>query len=79
MPFANAYFIENECWPSLEDIVCQSSKLQGALKKYCLPACEADNLLRILYDYEITYYHLMPSLDNIATYYKYDKSLFDIT
>ena len=79
MPFANTYFIDHERWPSLEDIVCKSEKLTGALKKYCLPAEEADNLLRILYDYDLTIYKLMPSLDNVAGYYRYDSALFELT
>jgi hypothetical protein len=79
MPMANAYFIEYEKWPSVEEIVCRTPCLNGALRKYCLPSSEADNLLRILFDYGISLHQLMPSLDNIARSYAYAKSLFSLT
>ena len=79
MPMANAYFIKHEKWPSVEDIVRQTPRLNGALRKYCLPSPEADNLLRILFDYGISLHQLMPSLDNIARSYAYAKSLFPLT
>mgnify|MGYP006414007731 CR=1 FL=1 len=79
MPKANTYFLKNEKWPSLEDIIDSTKKLNGALKKYCIPTQEADNLLKILFDYGITTYQLMPTLDNIAKSYAYRSSLFKTT
>jgi hypothetical protein len=76
MPRANTYLLDNGEWPSLENIIDRTKKLNGALKKYSLPASEADNLLRILFDYGITPHQLMPSLDNIAKSFAYTSSLF---
>jgi len=75
-PKANDYFIKNEVWPSIENIVESTPKLNGALKKYYLPTSEADAMLKILFDYGITTYQLMPSLDNIAKSYSYASRLF---
>ena len=77
MPKSNSYFLKHEAWPSIENVVGQNSVLDGALKKYYLPAKEADNMLRILYDHRITAYHMMPSLDNIAKSFKYALQLFE--
>lgn len=79
MPYANDFLIENEKWPSVEDIISKTPKLYGSLKKYCLPSTEADELLKLLFDHEISTYHLMPSLDNIAKAYSYAKALFPLT
>ncbi len=79
MPNANAYFLEHEKWPSIEDIVEKTKELNGALKKYYLPASEADNLIRILFDNDITTHQLMPTLDNIAKSYAYASRIFKKT
>jgi len=76
MPKANQFFIDNKHWPSVENIIESDEKLNGALLKFILPVSEADNLLRILFDYDITKYHLMPSLDNIADSVNYRLKLF---
>ncbi|MGZ5551705.1 MAG: FRG domain-containing protein [Nitrososphaeraceae archaeon] len=73
-PKANSYFIEHGRWPSLEDII--SKENNGALKKYTLPSSQADDLLKILFNYDITKYHLMTTLDNIAHSQYYIKKLF---
>ncbi len=75
MPYANTYFLENEKWPSLEDIIENTPKLRHSLKKYCLPVSEADNLLRILYDFDITLPKLMPTLNNIAKSFWYSSCI----
>lgn len=72
MRFANAFFLENERWP----------KMNGDIEKYCflsrvrLPASEADELLKILFDMNITRHSLMPSLANAAQAYDYTHTLF---
>jgi hypothetical protein len=76
IPKANSYFIENEKWPSIEDVIEKNHELNGALKKYYLPASEADNMLRILFDYGITLYQMMPTLNNIAKSYLYVSRIF---
>ncbi|MDX2507740.1 MAG: FRG domain-containing protein, partial [Gammaproteobacteria bacterium] len=76
MPNANAYFLEHEEWPSIENIVEKTKELNGALKKYYLPATEADNLMKILFDYGITTHQLMPTLDNVAKSYAYASRIF---
>jgi hypothetical protein len=75
-PKANAFFLENERWPSLEDIVEKNEKLHGAFKKYTFPSKEADDMMRILFDYGITTYQLMPTLKNIAKSYAYKEKIF---
>jgi len=79
IPKANDYFIKNEEWPSIEDVVENTAKLNGALKKYYLPTSEADAMLKILFDYGITTHQLMPSLDNIAKSYAYASHIFKKT
>ncbi|AFL74004.1 FRG domain-containing protein [Thiocystis violascens] len=76
LPEANTYFSKNEKWPSIEDVVEQAKELKGSLKKFLLPAAEADNMLRILFDYGISSYQLMPTLDNVAKAYLYRSILF---
>lgn len=76
MPKANEYFLKNEKWPSVEDIVECNRELHGALKKYTLPTSQTDNLLKILFNHGITKYHLMPSLDNIAKTFSYASKIF---
>jgi hypothetical protein len=76
IPKANSYFIEHEKWPSVEDVVEINNELSGALKKYYLPASEADNLLRILFDFGITLHQMMPTLNNIAKSHSYASRLF---
>ena len=76
IPNANAYFLKHQEWPSIEDIVEKTKELSGALKKYYLPAKEADNLLRILFDMDITTHQLMPTLDNIAKSHIYASAIF---
>lgn len=77
VPKANEYFLENEKWPSFENIIDETKELDGALKKYYLPASEADNMLKILFDYGITTHQLMPSLDNVAKSFLYASSVFN--
>lgn len=77
IPKANAYFLKNEKWPSVEDMVKETKELNLALQKYYLPTSEADNLLRILFDYGITTHQLMPTLDNIARSYSYVSKIFN--
>lgn len=78
-PKANNYLIKNDKWPSIEDIVEETKELDGALKRYTLPTSEADSVLKILFDHDISPYQLMPTLDNIAKSYKYTASLFKKT
>lgn len=75
-PKANAYFLQHQTWPSLEEVIASTPKLRGALKKYCIPASEADNLLKILFDHDITKAKLMPTLDNVASHLLYVNRLF---
>ncbi|WP_295442344.1 FRG domain-containing protein [uncultured Thiodictyon sp.] len=71
----NDFFLEHERWPSLEDY----SSNQFQLHRARLPATEADNLLRELFDLDITRHSLMPSLSNAATAYQYAKTLYEKT
>jgi FRG domain len=73
MKHANAYFIENKKWPSLNDL--SPSDLQLHCVRF--PAASADDLLRALFDMGVTRHSLMPSLTNAANAFKYAKALFD--
>ena len=76
MPKANKYFLDHQKWPSLEDIIEGTPKLQRSLIRVSLPTSEAHKLLCILYDMDITRHSLMPSLDNAAQACSYTLKLF---
>lgn len=76
MPFANKYLREHGEWPLIEDLLQTDAKTRGNLKKYTIPTSEADNLLRIIYDYGISRHSLMPTLDNAAKAFEYRSKLF---
>lgn len=76
IPRANSFFIKNKCWPSIEDIIESDSKLSGCLSRITLPSTEATELLRLLYEHDVTKVSLMPSLDNAAKAFKYTKAIF---
>jgi hypothetical protein len=69
---ANAFFLENKKWPCLKDFSNASFQLNRAR----MPASQADNLLKFLFDLNITRYSLMPSLNNAAQAFSYAKKLF---
>lgn len=71
---ANETFIRTSEWPALDST---SSEGGPQINRARLAACEADNLLRELFDLGITRQSLMPSLDNAASSYAYTKALFD--
>lgn len=73
---ANSYFLDHNEWPSIENVVEETKELNGALKKYSLPSTEANDLVRILFDHNVTTHQLMPTLDNIAKSYEYASILF---
>jgi hypothetical protein len=76
IPKANKYFLENRTWPSLEDIIDRNPELRVNLSRVSLPSSEAPELLRRLYDMDITRHSLMPSLDNAALACSYAMELF---
>ena len=69
---ANEHFLEEGAWPDLLDLA--SSRFQ--IQRRRLPASESDNLLRLLFDLDITRERLMPSLHNSAASYGYRHVLF---
>ena len=46
------------------------------LVRLTLPASEADELLRLLWRYDITRHHIRPTLDNAAQAFKYARALW---
>ncbi len=76
MPKANKYYLEKGSWPSIEDIVNNIPELEPCLTRVSLPASKADDLLRVLYDMDITRHSLMPSLDNAAQACEYTLKLY---
>lgn len=82
---ANKFFIENNRWPCLDDYSkLQDDEIWGEvipegniqLNRVRLPASEANNLLKELFDLNITRHSLMPTLDNAAKAYSYASQLF---
>jgi hypothetical protein len=71
VPLANKNFYENGCWPALNNVV---DPLR--LTRVSIPSCEADNLLRLLFKFDVTRHHLMPTLDHAAQAVLYSKKLF---
>lgn len=71
MSTANSFLFENIRWPALNEMVDQS-----CLTCVSLPASEADAVLRILFDMDITRHSLMPTLRNAARSCAYKIGLF---
>jgi hypothetical protein len=63
-PSANAFFREKHQWPSVVDSL--GSAYGHALSLLTLPRTEAEELLRLLWNFQIKRHHLMPSLDTAA-------------
>jgi len=76
MPTANRYLLDHGEWPSLEDIIQSIPDLHRNLVRVSLPASKAIDLLRILFDMDITRHSLMPSLGNAASACSYCLKLF---
>ena len=74
MPTANSFLLENKRWPALNEVVDQFD--QPCLTCVSLPASEADAVLRILFDMDITRHSLMPTLGNAAQSCAYKIGLF---
>ncbi|MEY4592491.1 MAG: hypothetical protein RIR18_1386 [Pseudomonadota bacterium] len=70
MPYANKYFLEQGRWPTISDFA------DNKLTKVTLPASEADELLRLLFDLDITTHSLMPTLEHAAQACAYKIDLF---
>lgn len=70
---ANSYFLEHGEWPGLDDI--SNSKYQ--VQRVRLRAEHSQELLRLLYDLDVTRERMMPSLENAALAYQYKRLLFD--
>lgn len=68
LPKANEFYSNNQRWPTLGEIIASSSNpsVQQSLTRLSLPASEAKELLRLLYSFNISRHHLMPTLDNVA-------------
>jgi len=80
---ANAYYIDNGEWPSLEDTITLNKPNKvytryGAIR-LSLPVSEAKALLKLLYKLDISELTIMPSLDNAAKNFNYKKSIWGRT
>jgi len=76
LPKANAFFLKNGEWPSLETGLNTTVESREGLDVATLPPNEADDLLRLLCRYEVTRHHLMPTLDHAARAFQYLQALF---
>jgi hypothetical protein len=70
---ANSFFLRHGRWPNLQELSTSEFKIH----RVRLPASEANNLLKALFDLNITRHSLMPTLENAAQAYSYTKHLFD--
>lgn len=64
---ANSFFDKHCRWPGVEDVVSRERNprtlyTRPPLIRLSLPASEADALLRLLWQYDVTRHHLMPTL-----------------
>lgn len=69
---ANEHFLREGAWPDLLELA--DSRFQ--IQRRTLPASESNELLRLLFDLDITRERLMPSLYNSAASYRYRHVLF---
>jgi hypothetical protein len=83
MPKTNAYFLEHQRWPSIEDIVMAWQKRHPNMRRakptflrFSMPVGEATELLRLLFRYDVTRHHLMPTLATAAAAVGYRKELW---
>jgi hypothetical protein len=72
MRHANSFFLDHGRWPCLDDYA--SSALQ--IHRVRLSATKADELLKHLYDMNVTRHSLMPTLDFAASAFSYSNTLF---
>ncbi|MDH3337190.1 MAG: FRG domain-containing protein [Gammaproteobacteria bacterium] len=75
MPRANEFFLDHGEWPSIEDAIANSESIVP-IHIVTLKGDQAEDLLKLLYDYDITPTRLMPSLDNVARSFRYQFELF---
>lgn len=75
-PKANKYLLDNNKWPSLEDIIDCTPGLHQSLTRVSLPSVKSHELLQVLHDMDITRHSLMPNLDNAARALSYKLKLF---
>jgi hypothetical protein len=71
---ANSFFLENGRWPSMDDYISYKFQINRAR----LLASQANDLLRLLFDLDITRHSLMPSLENAAKSYGYIDMLYSL-
>lgn len=76
LPHANDFFVRKGLWPSLEDLLQENPGWKGAIQAFELPSGESDSLLRLLFRYDVTKYHLFPSLEEAASSFSYNRKLF---
>jgi hypothetical protein len=83
MPKANTYFLEHHRWPGIEDVVTDWQRthpntvwLRPKFLRFSTPVSEASELLRLLFQYDVTRHHLMPTLTNAARAVAYRRSLW---
>jgi len=68
---ANLTYIDRGEWPSLEDVLETAPELNRSLMRLTAPASLADDLLRLLYKYDVTRHDLMPTLQHAALAFQY--------
>jgi FRG domain len=72
---ANSWFIRGGSWLSLEEVLVITGDSHH-LESVTLPATESDEMLRLLWKYDVTRHHLEPTLENAAKSFSYARALF---
>ena len=80
-PFANEYFLDHGRWPCIEEFR-EADQHADRLNRFpplvrlTMPSSEADELLSLLYRYDVTRHHMQPTFDNAAKAFAYRKALW---
>lgn len=73
---ANRRFLKDGKWPALDDSLGMPTGQTGFLDVATLQSHSADELLRLLWRYDITRHHLMPTLGHAAQEVAYLRAIF---
>lgn len=76
IPGANQFLMTHRKWPALEDIVESAKRSRSVLYRWSLPWSEAEDLLRTLFQLDITPYFMMPSLSAATRAFEYKQRLW---
>ena len=76
MPTANNMLLNNKKFPTLNEVINHEKIDKNCLTSVSVPAAEANAVLRLIFDMDITRHSLMPTLENAAQSCAYKIGLF---